>query len=189
MSMLPDRVRCEQLPILGTAAKTKELTDLIVAGRLGELPPDFLGRVYEAMVEVEAPTFGQLLTGLAEPDGLPALVHCTGGKDRTGVAAALLLSVLGVDEATILDDYELSATHYTEGQLATLRRRSADASVDVERYRVVFGAPRDTMATLLATLRERHTSVEGFLVDEAGVAPEVFSELRVRLVEQTSGAG
>jgi len=186
-SVLPDRVRRELLPIGGTAAKTRELTDLVVEGKLGDVPPDFLVRVYEAMAEVAAPTFGQLLTGLADPDGVPALFHCSAGKDRTGMGAALLLSVLGVDEAAVLDDYELSAVHYTERQMASLRPRLADAGIDVEHYRAVFGAPRHAMATLLATLRARHGSVERYLVDEARVAPEVVAELRARLVEVPVG--
>ena len=105
-SILPDGIRCEFLPVGGTAARTKELTDLFVEGRLGDIPPDFLLRIYDAMAEVAAPTFGRLLTKLAEPEGTPALFHCTAGKDRTGLTAALLLSVLDVDEAAILDDYE-----------------------------------------------------------------------------------
>lgn len=186
-SVLPDGVRCELLPIGGTAAQTKELTDLVLEGKLGEVPPDFLVRIYEAMAEVAAPTFGRLLTALADPDGSPALIHCTAGKDRTGMGAALLLSVLGVDEETIVDDYELSAAHYTDRQVARLRVKLADAGIDVERYRAVFGAPRHAIAALLATLRARHGSVEGYLEEEAGVAPEVFSELRARLVEVRSG--
>ena len=186
-SLLPDQVRSELLPIGGTAAKTKELTDLFVQGKLADVPPDFLVRMYEAMAEVSAPTFGQLLARLAEPGGLPALFHCTAGKDRTGIGAALLLSVLGVDEETILDDYELSAAHYTDRQLAALRLRLAEAGIDAERYRVVFGAPRHAMATLLAMLRQRYGSVEEYLVDEGGVTHEVFTELRARLVEVPLG--
>jgi protein-tyrosine phosphatase len=182
-SMLPDGVRCELLPVDGTGAETKELTDLVLEGKLADVPPDFLVRIYEAMAEVAAPTFGRLLTRLADPDGVPALIHCTAGKDRTGMSAALLLSVLGVDEEAIVDDYELSAAHYTDRQVARLRLKLADAGIEVDRYRAVFGAPRHAMATLLATLRERHGSVEGYLQDEAGVAPEVFTELRARLVE------
>ena len=112
------------MPIGGTAAKTKELTDLFVEGKFGDIPPDFLLRIYDAMAEVAAPTFGRLLAKLAEPDGTPALFHCTQGKDRTGLTAALLLSVLGVDEATILDDYELSAALYSADQLARLQPRA-----------------------------------------------------------------
>jgi protein tyrosine/serine phosphatase len=56
-----------------------------------------------------APTFGTLLEGLTDPNGTPAVIQWTAGKDRTGVSVAVLLSVLEVDEPTILDDCELSA--------------------------------------------------------------------------------
>lgn len=92
-SMLPDGVRCEVLPIGGSAAKTQELTDLVMEAKL------------------------------------------------------------------------------------------ADRGIDVERYRAVFGAPREAMSTFLATLRERYGSVEDYLVGEAGVAPGVLTELRAHLVE------
>ncbi|MCK9931189.1 tyrosine-protein phosphatase [Frankia sp. Mgl5] len=182
-SLLPGGVRCERLAIGGSAARTRELTDLVVAGRLAEVPPDFLTRVYDAMAETGAPTFGRLLTGLAEPDATPALFHCTAGKDRTGVAAALLLSLLGVDEAVILDDFELSAVHYTDPKMARLRRRLDGTDVDVERYRAVFGAPREALGTLLAALTERHGSVQGYLEEAAGTAPDLPERLRAQLVE------
>ena len=182
-SRLPGGVRCEWMPIEGAASRTKELTDLVLEGRLAEVPLDFLERIYEAMAEFAAPTFGRLLTGLADPEGSPALIHCTAGKDRTGVCAALLLSVLGVETPSILDDYELSAAHYTDVQVARSRQQLDEAGIDIERFRAVFGAPRHALASLLATLRERHGSIERYLEREAGVAPEVFDALRARLVE------
>ncbi|WP_018504297.1 tyrosine-protein phosphatase [Parafrankia discariae] len=182
-SLLPGGVRRERLAIGGSAARNKDLTDLVVAGRLAEVPPDFLTRVYDAMAETGAAAFGRLLTGLAEPDATPALFHCTAGKDRTGVAAALLLSLLGVDESLILDDFELSTVHYTDPKMARLRRRLAGTDVDVEHYRVVFGAPRQALSTLLATLTERHGSVPGYLEEVAGIAPDLPARLRAQLVE------
>lgn len=190
-SALPGDVRREVLTIGGAAGRTKEITDLIAAGRLAAVPDDFLVRLYQAMAELEAPAFGRLLTGLTEPDGLPALFHCAAGKDRTGVSAALLLTVLGVDETTVLDDYELSAAYYTERQMARLRARLAEEGVDAERYRAVFAAPRHAMAALLATLRGRYGTVEGYLVERAGVTTGVLAELRARLVwpgQVTAGA-
>jgi len=187
-SIVPDGVRCEPLPIGGTAARTKEITDLFVEGKLAEIPPDFLLRIYDVMAEVAATTFGQLLTKLADPNGTPALFHCTQGKDRTGLTAALLLSVLGVDEAAVLDDYELSAAHFTEREMRRLQPRLDAAGIDLDHYRAVFGAPRHAMAGLLATLRERHGSVEGYLRAEAGVADEVITELRARLVDPPDAA-
>jgi protein-tyrosine phosphatase len=184
-SILPDGIRTEWLPIGGRAANTQGLSDLIVAGSLGEVPEDFLLQIYEAMVRDAAPTFGQLLTMLAASDGMPALFHCTAGKDRTGMTAALLLSLLGVDEQTILDDFELSAVLYTDQQMSRLRlrRRIEDDGMDLDHYRRVFGAPRESMATVLTGLGERHGSIEAYLLDEAAVTPEVIATLRARLVE------
>jgi protein-tyrosine phosphatase len=184
-SLLPDGLSCEWLPIGGAAAKTRELTDLLVEGRVDELPPDFLERIYDGMADAAALTFGRLLTALAEPAGTPALIHCTAGKDRTGMSVALLLSVLGVAESDILDDYELSGVHFTEGIVARLRLRDAD--VDITRLMPVLGAPRHAMASLLAKLRGRHGSVEGYLVTEAGVSPGLLEELRIQLVEVGDG--
>lgn len=185
-SVLPGHIRREMLVIGGAGGKVSELGEYIMAGRLGEVPDDFLVLVYEGLAESYAATFGKLLKGLAEPDGLPALIHCTHGKDRTGIGAALLLSVLGVDEATILDDYELSTAYYSEQRMAKLRPKLIKAGIDDDRYRAVFGAPRHAMATLLARLREQSGSIERFLVDEADVSSEVFTRLRERLVEKGS---
>ena len=51
--------------------------------------------------------WARLLRGLAEPDMLPAVIHCTDGKDRTGFAVALVLRALGVPEETVFEDYFL----------------------------------------------------------------------------------
>lgn len=182
-SALPASIRRELLAMGGSAAKTKEITDLFVAGQAAAFPDDFLVHVYQAMADMEAASFGRLLAGLAEPGGLPALFHCTAGKDRTGVSAALLLSVLGVDEATVLDDYELSGLYYTGPQLAKLEAQLAGMGMDASSFRAVLGTPRDAMATLLATLRERWGTVDAYLVKQAGLAPGTLSELRALLVE------
>lgn len=52
---------------------------------------------------------GRVLVTLARPDALPAMYHCAGGKDRTGVISSLLLGIAGVPEETIADDYGLTA--------------------------------------------------------------------------------
>jgi protein-tyrosine phosphatase len=173
-AILPTGVRRASLPIGGTAAQRRAL-----AGHLAEVPEDFLPQVYLTMADRDAGTFGRLLTALAAPGGLPALVHCTAGKDRTGIAMALLLTVLGVGEPDVLDDYELSAAHYTAPRLARLAARG----VDVTGYDRVLDAPRPVMAALLAALRERHGTVESYLTRHAGVSPATLAALRDRLVQ------
>jgi len=183
-SVLPEGVRREWIAISGAAAKTEQIVQEVIAGQRTALPGDFLVRVYHAMAETEAAAFGRLLTGLAEPGGLPALIHCTAGKDRTGIGAALLLSALGVDERTVLDDYELSAVYYSAPQLEQLRTALAGTGIDVERFRAALDTSRQAMAAVLATLKERHGTIENYLLREAGVSPDVLAELRARLVQR-----
>ena len=83
-------------------------------------------RLYRGMVANAAPVFGALLSGLAEPDALPAVFHCLWGKDRTGVAAALLLSVLGVPQPDVIEDYMLTEQYRSQEvvQIALARPRT-----------------------------------------------------------------
>lgn len=173
-SALPAALRRELLAIGGDADRTGDLADLFRQG----VADDFLVTVYQDMVDTSATTLGSLMTALAESP-LPALFHCTAGKDRTGMAAALLLSVLGVDEATVLDDYELSAIHFTDRRQA---RFTEQLGLDERQYRAVFGAPRQAMASTLTALRERHGSIEDYLVERAGVRPDAIATLRERLI-------
>jgi len=69
----------------------------------------WLAADYLSMLATAGPAFGRLLSRLADDAELPAVVHCLGGKDRTGMVIALLLCALGVDRETVLDDYELTS--------------------------------------------------------------------------------
>jgi protein-tyrosine phosphatase len=60
------------------------------------------------MLDVAGPMFGRLFAEFAESDS-SVMFHCMGGKDRTGMTAALLLGCLGVDRQTVLDGYELTS--------------------------------------------------------------------------------
>jgi protein-tyrosine phosphatase len=67
----------------------------------------------------QAPTYAAMFERITNPANLPALVHCTAGKDRAGFAAAAILSVLGVPRETVMADFLLT-NHYTAA--ATERR-------------------------------------------------------------------
>ncbi|SHN08145.1 tyrosine-protein phosphatase [Actinacidiphila paucisporea] len=181
-SALPAAVRHVPFAIGGDASRPNPLGDLFRSGRVAEVPDDLLHRIYLDMGEQDAAVLGRVLTGLAAPDGLPAVIHCTAGKDRTGMAVALLLSVLGVDDATVLDDYTLSSVYFSERRVAHLLPRLAKLGLDLARYREVFGAPRHAMAATLEALRGRYGSVEDYLTGPGGVTPGTIATLRERLV-------
>lgn len=64
--------------------------------------------VYRALVNDYQQAYREFFKYLADIDNTPLLFHCTAGKDRTGVAAALFLLALGVDRDTVMADYLLS---------------------------------------------------------------------------------
>ncbi len=76
-------------------------------------PRRSLGEGYVAMATDGQAAAVRAVEALAEPGGLPAVFHCTAGKDRTGILAAIVLSAIGVVEEDILADYELTAESQT----------------------------------------------------------------------------
>jgi protein-tyrosine phosphatase len=184
-SRLPEDEDIEEvlLTIGGAAAETVDVLDILMRGEGGEYGLDWMVEMYGMMLDTQAPVFGHLITSLADPGRLPALFHCTAGKDRTGIAAALLLGVLGVDHESILDDYELTTHYRSERRIEQLRAPLEAAGVDIESVRPFLSAPRPALADNLFRITDAFGSIEGFVLARAGVKPDVLVRLRDLLLE------
>ncbi|MDR1930289.1 MAG: tyrosine-protein phosphatase [Treponema sp.] len=66
-------------------------------------------KLYTALPQEALEKYRVLFSLLADPENAPLLFHCSAGKDRTGLAAALVLHALGADRETVMEDYLLSA--------------------------------------------------------------------------------
>lgn len=73
-----------------------------------------LSALYTAILDQRAEVLKDTLQTIAQPGAIPALFHCTAGKDRTGVLSALLLGIAGVPYGKIIEDYVMSA-HFLYG--------------------------------------------------------------------------
>jgi protein tyrosine/serine phosphatase len=108
--------------------------------------------------------------------------HCSAGKDRTGVLAAVLLSLLGVADVVIAEDYGLSAAAMEK--LDEWQRAQPEAGdAMVLQPKTFLACPPQAMLTFLAQLRERFGSVEGY-VREVGVPASTVGRLRATLLER-----
>lgn len=120
-------------------------------------------------------------------DGLPVVIHCSGGKDRTGVLAALIHSVLGVSRDDIVADFMLT-TRYYDG-LARLRERAAQIyEHELEGWSPdalgpLFTVHESYIHSALSAVDEEFGSVSEFLTEGAGIRPSVLDRLRDLLIE------
>ena len=95
---------------------------------------------YRAILVRHADAIRSVIEILADPANLPAMVHCTAGKDRTGMVVALLLSVAGVDDETIVNDYALTGANLTEEWMESRRG-------DAARYGLTWEALKPALET------------------------------------------
>jgi protein-tyrosine phosphatase len=137
------------------------------------------------IIDGNATLYGGLLRRLAEPDNLPTLIHCTAGKDRTGVAVALLLLLLGVPDEVVIADYSLSNlffdTFFEYGKRVAHSLRWF--GVRAEDLSPLFMANPETLRTTIAHIRTKYGSVEGYLRDAAGLDEATMATLRANFLE------
>ena len=114
-------------------------------------------------------------------DGRAILWHCTDGKDRTGCVAMLVLSALGADRQTVLEDFLLTNAYNTARIDAAMRYFNTESmSADkLEVLRVMVGGVEGSyMERAMDVLEERYGSVKGYLLDELGVGQAEIDWLR-----------
>ena len=123
---------------------------------------------------------------LALPEGESLLFHCTQGKDRTGLAAMLILSALGVDEETILYDYAL--TNIFNAELIERERQMLEGmGVEDDEFDLYMTAMDQVdpqyMVNALDWMKANYGSVLGYIQTELGVSGEEIELLKDRYLE------
>ena len=123
---------------------------------------------------------GEIFQRLADSEHLPALIHCTAGKDRTGLVVALLLLTLGVPEETVLADYTMSNLfydHFRKGIIADLKQ-VAPWGVSADDLQDLLLVKAKTLKAALAYLQEKYGSIDTYLREQAGVSDATLAQLR-----------
>jgi protein-tyrosine phosphatase len=146
-----------------------------------EMTPGMLGAQYREIARDAGAQIARVLTIVAERRAHPVIVHCTAGKDRTGVLVAVLMALLGVDDETIVHDYMLSADAMVALRQRLIERYPQGREV-IERAEELFSASPGNISDLLAALREQYGSVEAY-AEAAGAGPQVVAALRDTLLE------
>ena len=109
---------------------------------------------------------------LETPEGSAVLWHCTNGKDRTGVAAMLLLGVLNVDEETIMEDYMLTNVFFEE-EISAMRTQLSQYVKDEAKLEEFLVAGKGVYAPYMQNaidyIKENYGDISGYVKTELGL--------------------
>jgi protein-tyrosine phosphatase len=142
---------------------------------------DHVGRTrtfYLELLERFSDRFAQAILAIADAPPGPVVVHCVGGKDRTGLVCALLLRLAGVAPEAVAADYAESEANL--GAWLTDWVEAADDEEERAARAAIAATPADAMLGVLDELDRRHGGVQGYLA-AAGVDDERLERLRARL--------
>lgn len=129
--------------------------------------------------------YGRFFDCLADPRHDVVYWHCSQGKDRTGVGAALLLSALGVDRDTIVDDFDHSNDffHTQEAPVAEMLRNEGGQAEDFTVLHTIIGANKEAFVRGLDLIDTQFGGMDRYLVERLGVTPEKRALLKAKYLE------
>jgi len=152
-----------ELDVLVEAAIEAE--DTVALRKLG-------AEIYRRMPVEYAAEFGQLLRGIASEQSLPTMIHCHAGKDRTGIGAALILSMLGVPRDTIMADYL-----YSNDRLLN------DGIERTPIEQVYWGVETKWLQASFDAIEEQYGSVDRYIEVALGIDAETRARIRQNLLQ------
>jgi protein-tyrosine phosphatase len=136
----------------------------------------------------DASQYGKIFHRIAAGD-LPAVEHCTSGKDRTGVFSAVLLTALGVPRETVLQDYLLT-TQYMLGP-DSIERTTADLQKifglseppDTDTVKAIMTTKPETLQATFDSINKTYGSFDNYLREGLKISDSDLASLRERLLE------
>lgn len=135
---------------------------------------------YTLALRTVAPRFAAVIEAVAKaPPGL-VVVHCTAGKDRTGLISALLLDLAGVRRDAIVADYARTAD-YGALLIDTLRTKAFGSDRPAHVVETILGSPAEAMEHTLVMLDEEFGGALGYL-ETAGLRSDVIRRASERLL-------
>ncbi|MDN5586289.1 MAG: tyrosine-protein phosphatase [Brevibacterium sp.] len=126
-----------------------------------------LSKIYDLMIEHFGARLAMAVDLVAQSCEGGVVFHCSAGKDRTGVVAAFVLTLLGVGRHEILEEYSITSQHLAGGFLENITRNFADAGIGGNLAETATAAPPELMAKLLDSTDARYgeNGVEAYLLE------------------------
>ncbi|MCP2030476.1 protein-tyrosine phosphatase [Okibacterium sp. HSC-33S16] len=144
-----------------------------------------LAVLYRRIVTQHSEVVARALRELLVMDESPVLVHCTAGKDRTGIVVALALLAVGVDRELVVEDYARSegnlSGEWLENMISIIVEHGGTETPELRT--LMGGSPGEVLDAVLDELEAEHGSVRQYLL-RSGLTLEELSMLQDALVEE-----
>lgn len=164
----------------GVESFSISLSDGVAAKGYKE-PPKRMGEMYVLMLSHSGESIAEIFSIFASHISGTTLFHCSAGKDRTGVTAMLLLSLVGVDKKTIIADYAVSYENL-KPSFGALFEKVKKLGIEIPEH--VLRSDPSEMEMAMAWLEQNHGTAERYLLN-MGVKPEELAKIKDRLLEHS----
>jgi protein-tyrosine phosphatase len=140
---------------------------------------------YRHIIRDQGPQLGRVLALVSEKRNVPVLVHCRGGKDRTGLVVALVHLLLDVSQEQAVEDYLLTnqLVERNKEQLMRLLRWITLFRLSPAELQPVLEARREHLEGSLDWIRQSYGSLQQYLTEAAKLPQTVIASLRATLLE------
>lgn len=151
--------------------------------------------VYKGLLDNVIPFYKPIFEHLRDHADIPILYHCTAGKDRTGTVTAIILSLLGVPDALVAKEYELTSEGlkpaYPEikklvnplfSELSQKFQLESGWTLEKDGFENLFASKYETMLEFLMTINTEYDGVENYLKSKMGFSNEDLDLIRSNML-------
>ena len=167
-----------RVPPPSSATAPPDPVSTATRGATGDEVASVMRASYVYNVTALAPTYAIVLQRIMRG---PTLVHCTAGKDRTGIFSALFLLMVGVPYATVEEDYLLSNTYY--GTDARIAGGARSLKTSVEAARALLAVDKSYLLAALNEIDDRYGSLDNYRRSQLEMSDAGLAELKARVLE------
>ncbi len=160
------------------------IVDMVKNGFFKQFRADTLMMELYTKLPLGNPSYKRLMEMIQHSDNLGLLHHCTAGKDRTGVGAALILLALGVPEETVMKDYLLT-NETMKGFNRKLLSQLAEHVNEVELRNIehLFGVKGQFMEAAFGSIKKTYGNVDTYFSEEFGLTNQRREALQSMCLE------
>ncbi len=175
-------IQTQGLPVVSHEFDTVAIMERIKKGDTDWINESLMVEGYIRNIESFPDIWGTVINNLIDPQKRPLVFHCTAGKDRTGVCAALILLTLGVPAQVVIEDHQLSNILLAPF-LPKMAKYLQPYGVDVEDVMPYLVAPRTAIVAVIERIRAHYGTVDRYLNSKSGVDLRTLELIKKELLE------